>query len=205
MKWPAVEKDTVVMWEGPCRDSYNGRYHKHSQELEVLDLSDVAMLVRVSVAKHRLTFLIGRDDGHPFVTVVTRNQVTVTQAYDYLVPKPVWEAQMHGFSVPRQGDWHFVPREFWTLRPVKESEPIPVPRSFLSRRALPDLGVVYSWVPLDRTRHLAERVIFIADYRPLVKGAVTAPDHPVLELETWHVAIRNRQSAAVNPDSDFDD
>lgn len=204
VKWPAVEKDTVVMWEGPCRDSYSGRYHKHSQVLEVVDFSDVAMLVRVSVRSHRLSFLIGRDDGHPFVQVVTKNQGTVAQAYDYLVPKPVWEAQMHGFQVPRQGDFFFVPREFWTLRPVRESKAHP----WLERRGAtstyPDWGVLYSWAPIERTRHLAELLIFQWPW-PLVKGVVTAPDHPNVQLDTWHRAIRVHRSAAVNPDGGFDD
>lgn len=205
IKWPAIEKDTVVMWEGPCKASRRGKVHKHSQTLQVLDFSDVAMLVRVSVGSHRLNFLIGRDDGHPFVTVVTRNQVTVSQAYDYLVPKPVWEAQMHGFNVPRQGDWFFVPREFWTPRPVRESRARPWPGRMGATMVYPDYGVVYSWAPLDSTRHLAERVIFTCGPGPLVKGCVTAPDHPDLQLETWHVAIRNRRPPAFNPDSRGDD
>jgi hypothetical protein len=206
LKWPAVEGDKVVMWAGRCGARYGAaqmkRYgsaiHVHRQELEVLDFSATAMLVRVSVSKHRLSFLISRDDGRPFVHVVTRHQVTVAEAYDYMVPVPVFNARMHGFKVPRQGDWFFVPREFWTpAKPrVDESKAL----AWLDRQPRFESGVLFSNAPLERTRHVAE--LFIWGWpHTLVKGTVTAPDHPPVHLATWHCAIRNKRPAAANPDA----
>jgi len=214
LKWPTVEGDKVVMWEGRCgaryfaaqRKRYGSEIHIHRQALEVLDFSAVAMLVRVSVGSRRLNFLIGRDDGHPFVQVVTKNQVTVDNAYDYLVPVPVFNAQMHGVDVKRQGDFFFVPREFFRGRPVRDekSRVRPWPGRLDSRVANAEYGTIYSHAPIHGTRHIAERLIWACPH-DLVRGVVTAPDHPAVKLETWHVAIRNRRSPAFNPDSRGDD
>lgn len=214
INWPEVIDGHVVMWEGRCGARYYAaqisRYgfttHVHRQTLEVLDFTSDAMLVRVSVNNHRLSFLIGRDDGHPFVQVVTKNQATVAEAYDFLVPAPVFQAQMHGFDVKRQGDWFFVPIEFWRSRPVRDEKRRvrPWPGRLDSASASADSGTIYSNAPIGRTRHIAERLIWIWPY-DLVKGAVTAPDHPPVELETWHRAVRVRQTAAVNGDGRNDD
>jgi len=216
LKWPEVENDTVVMWAGPCRveylkpgrKRYGGKYHRHRQELEVVDYTDTAMLVRVSVAKHRLSFLISRDEGRPFVQVVTKNQATVAEAYDFLVPVPVFQAQMHGFDVKRQGDWFFVPREFWTERPVRaiESRIRPWPGVQDSVPGSADYGTAYSNAPLDRgrTRHIAELYILTWPHE-LVKGTITAPDHAAVHLDTWHCAVRVRQTPAFNPSGADDD
>lgn len=210
LKWPAVEGDKVVMWEGRCgaryyaaqRKRYGSEIHVHRQMLEVLDFSATAMLVRVSVNKRRLIFLIGQDDGHPFVTVVTKRQVTVASAYDYLVPVPVFNAQMHGVDVKRQGDWFFVPREFFRGRPIRNEERRvrPWPGRIDSSLANADSGTIYSKAPIQGSRHIAERLIRTWPYE-LVRGVVMAPNHPPVKLDTWHCAIRNKRPCAVNPDT----
>lgn len=210
LKWPAVVGDHVVMWEGRCRAQYYAaqmkRYgsatHVHRQTLEILDFSTTAMLLRVVVGNRHLHFLIGRDDGHPFVQVVARRLTSVAAAFDYLVPVPVAKAQRLGFHCPRQGDWWFVPREYWGNGCIRATEmkPEPWPVSETSRRRSWDFNHPYTQAPLRRTRHVAE--LFIAHLPfDLVKGTVTAPDHPTLKLETWHCAMQVRHPPAYNPDS----
>jgi len=213
LKWPAVEGDKVIMWEGRCGARYEAaqikRYssaiHVHRQALEVLDFSATAMLVRVSVNKHSLNFLIGQDDGHPFVHVVTKSQTSVSDAYDYMVPVPVFNAQMHGFDVKRQGDWFFVPREFFHRRPIRNEEKRvrPWPGRMDSAVANSDSGTIFSHAPIELTRHIAGRLIWAWPYE-LVKGTVTAPDHPPVQLDTWHCAIRNKRPPAYNRDTTSD-
>lgn len=209
LKWPAVQGDKVIMWEGRCGERYAAaqikRYgsaiHVHRQTLEVLDFSTTAMLVRVSVNNHRLNFLISRDDGWPFVHVVTKSQTTVAAAYDYMVPVPVFNARMHGFHCPRQGDFFFVPREFWGNGCIRAAEkaPAPLPQNGRPENVNWDQNRPYLNVPIQGTRHVAELFIFHIPF-DLVKGTVTAPDHPPLQLETWHCAIRNIRPAAAIPD-----
>jgi hypothetical protein len=214
IKWPLVDHDRVIMWEGRCgarygagqRKRYNSDIHIHSQQIEVLDVSTTAMLVLISVVKHRLRFLIGMDDGHPFVHVVNRRQNTVEKAFDYMMPLPVFNAQMHGCDVKRQGDWFFVPRSFFRGRQIANEEKRlrPWPGNWDAESGV-DYGTIYTWAPLDSSRHLAERLIHTWPYN-LVKGSVTAPDHPTLQMEDWHCAIRNIRPCAVNPDDQgFDD
>lgn len=210
LKWPTVVGDHVVMWEGECRERYRAaqmkRYgsatHVHQQTLEVLDFTITAMLVRISVVNRYLHFLIGRDDGHPFVQVVTRKLTTVAAAFDYLVPVPVDKAQRLGFHCPRQGDWWFVPREFWGSGRIVacENQPAPWPVSERPRQRYWEFNHPYTQAPLRTTRHVAE--LFIAHLPfDLVKGTVTAPDHPPVKLETWHCAMQVRHPPAFNPDS----
>jgi hypothetical protein len=213
LKWPMVDGDKVVMWQGRCGARYSpgpakrfgSPIHRHRQELELIDYSGEAMLVRVSVGNRRLTFLIGRDDGHPFVHVVTKNQVTVAQAYDFMVPKSVWEAQMHGFDVKRQGDWFFVPREFFRELPINEEykRVMPWPGRLNAGSYYYDGDVIFTNASIEQSRHVAGELIWSWPYR-LVRGVVTAPDHPPVQLETWHCAVRNIRTAAVNPDNRSD-
>lgn len=210
LKWPRVEGDQVVMWTGRCgarypsaqRTRYKSATHRHRQGLEVLDFSTTAMLVRINVGNHRLTFLISRDDGLPFVHVVTKSQKTVAEAYDYMVPVPVFNARMHGFTTPRQGDWFFVPREFWGDGRIEatEKKPTPWPANGKLDNTVWYMNHPYLYAPIDGTRHVAELFIHRWPY-PLVKGVVTAPDHNHLQLDTWHCAIRNKRPPAYEPGS----
>lgn len=209
IKWPMVEGDHVVMWEGRCRAPYRAaqrkRYgsktHVHSQTLECLDFSTTAMLVRVSVNSHQLPFLVGRDDGHPFVQVVSRKVATVAAAFEYLVPVPVAQARLLGFECPRQGDWFFVPREFWGNGCIRacEKEAKPWPADWHLDSTDWNENHPYSRAPLRRTRHVAELFIMHLPF-DLVKGTVTAPDHPPLKLESWHCAMQVHHPPAFNPD-----
>ncbi len=210
IKWPRVVGDHVVMWEGKCQERYAAaqmkRYgsatHVHRQTLECLDFSTSAMLVRVSVWKHELRFLIGLDDGHPFVQVVRKKVATVADAYTGLEPVPVLEARLAGFDVKRQGDWYFVPRQFWGNGCIRATEKPaqPLPRNRRGVGANWDENHPFRNVPMRRTRHVAELFIFHLPFE-LVKGTVTAPDHPPLVLDDWHCAMQVRHPFAVNLDA----
>ena len=195
VKRPEVQSGVVVLWQGPCRVKWGNRTHRHSQSIEVLDVGDSGMLVCVTVA-YGSHSLIGMDDGHPFVTGVTRRSTTVKEAFDWLVPKKVKEAQVLGLDVKRQGDWFFIPYD----RPVRETRARQV-RAQIWRGTLRyglEPKVVYADGPLFQaysppTRHIGARVIY-RNYPAylLVKGVVTAPDHPPLHLGSWHQAVRTR-------------
>lgn len=198
VKWPEVERGVVVMWEGRCRDHYGKRVHNHTQDIVVLD-ADVAvqaMLVEVAVNSYGVRFLVGMDDAHPFVTHVLRRLSTVEEAFHWLVPLRVLVAQISG-DVPRQGDWFFIPHS----RPVNETEAEPCPPDAGGRDTRRNLekNVIYSYAPLiqgwgDATRHIGERVIYRSHPWPLVRGYVSAPDHPPLHLSSWHEAVRTRST-----------
>lgn len=192
IKWPEVQKGVVLLWEGPCRYRRYYRMHNHRQSLEILDTNGQALLLCISVSTTTSHFLIGMDNGHPFVAPVLRRLTTVQDAFDWLVPKPVWQAMVLGLDVKRQGDWFFIPFN----RPVWEDQARPW--YGLTRHA-GELGLVYTHVPLMQgystpTRHIADRVIFRSDGWPLVRGTVTAPDHPPIHLQSWHRAIRTRST-----------
>lgn len=202
VKWPEIQNGTVVLWEGPCRDRYNGRFHKHRQELEVLDVADQALLLKATVSWNSSHFLIGIDDGHSFVTLVVRRCTTVQDAFDWLVPNKVREAMILGLDVKRQGDWFFIP---------SEKPPRIHPHGDEMRWLSPSLrkNALYRGVPLayrfEQTRHTGGLVVYQSVQRlpypaPLVKGNVKAPGHPTLHLNTWHIGIRRRSTGAGNRD-----
>jgi hypothetical protein len=192
---PEIIRGVVVAWEGPC----GYRNHHHEQVLKVIDVGDGAFLLEVRISKAYTRLIIGVDDGHPYVTPVNRSQQTLQDAFDWLVPVKVRDALILGKDVKRQGDWFFVPYEgeprIYPGRPVEDdklwrSDP-PLYRNFLNRNAYLHYG--------SQTRHRAELAVYKSLPRlpypaPIVKGTVTAPDHPPLVLETWHIAVRHRMT-----------
>ena len=198
-KRPEIQKGVVVFWEGAC----GKMRHNHRQIVEVIDSGEHALLAHVSASGPGSRFLVGIDDGHPFVAPVPSRLKTVDEAFDWLVPKMVWESQLLGRDVKRQGDWFFIPYE----RPVRETRS----RRFRVRpwrgtiRLGVEINVVYSQAPLvlgygSVTRHIGERVIYRSYPQPLVKGIVTSPDHPPVVLESWHAAVRTRSTPSGNRD-----
>ncbi|GAI76130.1 unnamed protein product, partial [marine sediment metagenome] len=192
-----VEDGKVVMWEGPC----NYRSHHHEQTLTVIDQDETAFLLEVRASCNHTRFIIGMDDGHPYVAPVNRRPATVQDAFDWLVPNRVREALTLGKDVKRQGDWYFVPYDkeprIYKGKPTKDDElwrsrPV-VYRNYLNHNAFLTYG--------SQTRHQGELVVYKhllgAPYAlPIVKGRVKAPDHPTLVLDTWHIGIRNRRNTA---------
>lgn len=190
--WPRVLNGVVILWEGRCGARRYRGHHKHSQTLEVLDIDGAAFLLKITVytSSH---FIIGMDDGHPFVTPVTRRPPTVQDAFDWLVPNKVRESMTLGKDVKRQGDWFFIPT-------TKE----PRLHKFGDSRYN-----IRCRVPLfyggSQTRHIGAEVVYQAiqglPYEaPFVRGDVTAPDHPTLHLESWHIGIRTRRTPGGSAD-----
>jgi len=64
------------------------------------------------------------------------------------------------------------------------------------------LGALYYDVALiycEQTRHRGSTVVYqtlqgLPYPAPMVKGVVTAPNHPPLKLTGWHLGIRQRQA-----------
>lgn len=197
IKWPEVQNGVVILWEGQCRMKMAPRKgrttHSHRQSLEVLDVGETAFLLKISVSSNSSHFLIGTDDDHPFITPILRRLATVQDAFDWLVPNKVSEAMMLGKDVKRQGDWFFIPTEKW---------PRIYRHGVWDSRFSPGVGTQYCHVPLvygDSTRHSGSTVVYqtfqgLPNPAPVVKGTIKSPDHPPLHLESWHIAIRQRQS-----------
>jgi len=198
IKWPEVRNGVVIIWEGLCRScpgKGSSPVHTHKQTVEVLDVDGQIMLVTIRVSGAWSNFLLGMDDGHPFVRPVKRRETTVQDALDSLVPNKVREAFMLGLDVKRQGDWYFIP--------VKKAPNLNGgygPHVPLSAPALRG-GALYRGVALvygEQTRHTGGLVVYqsvlgLPYPAPFVRGVVKAPDHPPLRLNGWHVAIRQRR------------
>ena len=203
IKWPEVQKGVVVLWEGPCHDHWGYRRHAHSQDLEVLDVGETAFLLKVKVSCHINHFLIGMDDGHPFVTPVPKTLTTVQDAFDWFVPTLVREAMVLGKDVKRQGDWFFIPTDrVPKLFNVGNRNVVGSEQPGLKCNKLYRGAALAYW---RQTRHRGGLVIYGPLARtplgtaPYVKGNVKAPDHPTLHLKTWHIGIRRRTAGHVNP------
>jgi len=198
---PEVQNGVVIVWAGQCRHRDHRRStfrpHLHRQRLEVVDVMDQALLLRVSVNKNYSHLLIGMDDGHPFVTPVVRRLTTVQDAFDWLVPNMVRNAFALGLDVKRQGDWFFIPTD---------KEPLVHKHGSDMRWARPTLktNVLYRGPFLAygaQTRHRGGLVVYQtvsgSPYViPFVKGNVKAPDHPTLHLSRWHIGVRTRSTPA---------
>jgi len=204
IKWPEIQSGTVVMWEGQCGyvwDRYRNRGHKHRQTLEVLDVGETAFLLKVLMGWISLHFLIGMDDDHPFVTTIPKRNMTVQDAFDWLVPNIVREALVLGLNVKRQGDWYFIPTD---------REPKLHKRGCRVHAATPSLqnNRLYRGAPLvwnRQTNHTGGLVVYQTVQKmpytiPFVRGNVRAPDHPTLHLKSWHMAIRSRSTSAGSSD-----
>jgi predicted RNA-binding Zn-ribbon protein involved in translation (DUF1610 family) len=199
--WPEVRGDLVIMWEGPC---HYGNHH-HEQTLTVIDEGETAFLLEVRASGGHTRFIVGLDDSHPFVSPVNRKPETLQDAFDWLVPVKVREAFALGKDVKRQGDWFFIPLDKAPI--IHEGKPTKDDRLWRSRPAVYRHFLNYN-VPLfygHRTRHRGELVVYkhplgIPYDAPIVMGKVTAPDHPSLQLGSWHLGIRNRSTPAGNRD-----
>lgn len=195
VKYPEVQGGVVVFWQGPC----GNKKHRHTQTLEVKAVGPTAFLVRIEAGGAGTNILVGVDDDHPFGTPVPRRITTVEEAFDWLAPKRVREAMVAGLDVKRQGDWFFVPAD---SLPIVDDRPSDH-RYDRVRGAQPRIyrRKLYQWALLvyngNQTRHRGEQVVYHTLLRfngevPRVRGDVTAPDHPTLHLETWHVGVRRR-------------
>lgn len=237
IKQPEVQNGVVVFWEGDCKQRYSRHTygggaspwtrreglttHQHRQEVRVLSVGSTAILVHCWVhaeghaAPSRTRFLVGMDDGHPFVSPVLSRLETVDEAFAWLRPKMVREALDAGLEVKRQGDWFFVPykrvlrSEGWPVdaRKARAYRPPRWKRSVGWLRGPLKMNVPYrnarlamgAWTTRP-TRHIGQLVVYRSLPQPLVKGLVTSPDHPPVVLKDWHIAVRTRSTPAGNRD-----
>ena len=197
IKWPEVRNGVIIVWEGPCRahPGKHSHFHNHRQTIDLLDIDGQIMLVLIRVSTAWSNFLLGMDDGHPFVRPVKRREATVPDALDSLVPNKVREAFILGLEVKRQGDWYFIPYQGEPKDNGGYGSYVPL--------ANPEMhgGKIYHGAALvygEQTRHTGELVAYqsflgLPYPAPLVMGVVEAPDHPPLHLPGWHLAIRQRR------------
>jgi hypothetical protein len=164
--------------------------------MQILDVEEKAMLVLVPVRDdgYMIKVLFGVDSSMtlPFVTQVKKGVATVSEAFESLVPIAVKKAIEAGLDVKRQGDWYFIPA---AKTPYAGSFKTERPWGQRQTRTLKD-GVLYSGFESNiETRHTATVVLHRSNGRPYVKGTVTAPNHPDLELgDHWHLAIRRKET-----------
>ena len=197
IKWPEVRNGAIIVWEGPCRVHPGKRspFHNHRQTVEVLDVDGQLILVSIRVSQSWSNFLLGMDDGHPFVRPVKRRETTVQDALDWLVPNKVREAFTLGLDVKRQGDWYFIPTTK-KIRLHQYGSHVPLSAPGLdSNKLYRGAALVYG----EQTRHTGGLVVYqsvlgLPHLAPFVRGVIKAPDHPPLHLEGWHIAIRQRQA-----------
>lgn len=215
LKDPEIQNGSVIIWEGKCgvkAKKKNGRGHNHQMNVEVMSVAQGAILLKLSLNTMLRRFLIGVDDGHPYVTQVNKNSKTVEEAFDWLTPNIVKKSRAAGLEVRRQGDWHFIP---FDREPVlcKDGDKLyyrsldgTMTSNSINKRTL------YRGVPLiygEETRHRGGMVVYqhifgLPYEAPIVKGKVKAPNHPSLYLPTWHIAVRNRATNGGRGSGRFD-
>ncbi len=199
-KLPEVQDGKIILWEGRCRYRYNWggpKIHDHAQTIEVRGVGRQAMLIVIRRSPtHYSQFLIGMDGNAPYVVSVKRRLSTVKEALDWLMPNLVRKAIEQGLGVKRQGDWYFIPTD---KIPRRHKFGAHVPGSAPALKT----NLLYRGVPLvfhyTQTRHRGGLVVYqtiagVNGPAPLVNGNVTAPDHPTLHLEAWHIGVRNRST-----------
>lgn len=185
---PRVQGNTIIVYEGPCLKQWGKRHHKHRQWVVVLSVEPSAILIEVNqgtdACTHSDWFILGVDDRRPYVAEVGGVN-TVQEAFDWLKPRLVLEAEEQGLEVKRQGDWFFIPIGKLPNLDHYEFEQVPHFRRDRHELYWP------TWAPRP-TRHYAEEIIHSQFAQHLVRGIIASPDHPDLVLEEWHQAVRNR-------------
>lgn len=193
-KQPEIRDGVVYLWAGPCRHQshYHGP-HTHRQAIEVKDARNQAILIAIrscgGVVSHHL---FGVDDKAAYVVRVSRRAAMVDDALQWLMPKMVKEAIIHGLDVKRQGDWFFIPR---SREPnLHEWDDHLHYGQYKRNHLYKNRSLVYNGA---LTRHRATFVVYnsvlgLPCEAPIVKGKVRGPDHETLVLDQWHLAIRNR-------------
>lgn len=194
-KSPEVRDGFIILWAGECH--FRGRWHReqhnHRQTIEIKDAKDQAILVEIrAYTSVRSRYLLGMDGTAPFIVQVVRRVESVEEAFQWLMPNRVKEAIIQGLDVKCQGDWFFIP---YNREPnLHQWDDTLIYRLYKRNHLYRNFQLCYSGAP---TRHRASLVVYNSVFLlpcevPIVKGKVQAPDHEVLNLKDWHLAIRNR-------------
>lgn len=161
-------------------------------KLELVDVGESALLARFTAsAGSKNQFIFGRDgNGQPFVTQVSTKIKTITDAFDYLMPRVVKEAISQGLGVKRQGDWFFIPVPEPKFRhSYKPTFYFNLEGLHMTRKIRQ--GVLYYGSSFQETRHTTNgEILYRSVGRHFVKGTIHTPDHPPLGLRGWHLAVR---------------
>jgi len=213
IKRPEIKKGVILLWEGPCRykPSYYDR-HNHSQTIELKSIAEKskALLITIRASGYFSQYLIGMDEGSPYVVPVRRSLKTAEEALDWLMPNIVKEAVAQGLTVLRQGDWYFIPTN---RKPKRCPDSSQIAGSAPSLRVNTLYNGAFLVYNSTQTRHRGTQVCYqsiqgLPGPAPLVKGKVTAPNHKPLYLNDWHIGVRNRSTPWRNVDRErakFDD
>lgn len=195
-KRPEVQNGVIILWQGQCRYKPPYYSHSHAQIIKVNSVARQAMLITIRVSESGpARFLLGVDGRHPYVIQVGLRVQTVKEAFDWLIPKMVKEAIARGLDVKRQGDWFFIPTD---KKPRIAGAPFDgndySVRPYRTNTLYKGIRLVYSGA---LTRHKGSQVYYhsvlgLPCPAPLVKGKITAPDHPTVILNDWHLGVRNR-------------
>lgn len=174
---------------------------------EVLGYWHVLGAVLLKTAGRRL--LCSVDEGRYFVSELARPAASVKAAFAQLKPKAARDAEKAGKTVPRQGEWFFVPTEFDAASlaaalgaPAKQIDA-------LVRRGFP--------IPDERrtdNQHCAD-LLQIGDgklvlargkvrHRARFSGQLTG-EHATVDLGgRWHRPVRNTEKASWSMDGRVD-
>ena len=189
---PEVRGKVICVFAGECHSKEHQKHRRrHRQTLEVIDAQGQAILIELKVYCAS-RWLLGVDEGTPYVVPVVLRVQSVNEAFDWLMPKKVKEAAAQGLDVKRQGDWFFIPH---TREPnLNEWDDHLYYRLYIRNHLYRLFHLCYTGY---ETRHRASEVVYNCIFGmpcevPVVRGRVTAPDHKTLRLEGWHLAIRNR-------------
>ena len=160
--------------------------------------------------------LCGLDENTYFVSELPSKPISVVDAYDILKPPEVKQAEAHGISVLRQGEWFFIPTDL-TDRDITDMLGFKYLKEMRSRA---ETGPLPTYTH-GTNQHVCKHVdTYAADHRTgqlvgarmYAKGCVRhvsqwggRGDHRILRLEdVWHLAVCNTEIASWSVDGKFD-
>lgn len=171
------------------------------------------IVVRRKTEEGTRHMLLGLDErGHPFVTQLPRNAISVKQAHDILKPPSVEGKQVRGKGanyrkrgqkaeqILRQGEWFFIEADQATqdLLATRENlieKNIPIGPAFSGEIAR-SRGKVRQW---RGNPHVADEVLILnanSRRQVYVRGRVKHAEHATLRFTKWMRIERNTEAGA---------
>lgn len=105
---PPYCRDGVIIFEVGV--GYRSRRHLHGQNVYLVEVNNQVPMALVEVRVYGdlwgaglWHYLIGVDNGYPWICHVPRSVETISEAVDYLKPAEVKRAEARGLMVQRQG------------------------------------------------------------------------------------------------------
>ena len=185
---PYIDEDGYIVID--IGVGYKSSRHLHGQNVYVLDVDDNMVLIEITkfgdmYGAGLWHYLLGEDNGHPWIAHIPKTIGTVAEAVQYLKPAAVKRAENNGLEVKRQGDWFFIP----VRRPHHSASPDDWQHGLDGDHHPGEMLATKSeWAvisPDSGSVKLPAGTIY-------VRGRLDHSQHNSLFLDGWHKAVRNK-------------